>query len=132
MNELRRGQIKKRARTGLSLVEAAFSIGLMSVGFLTLIPLLAVGMKASHGARDDRATAQIARTLIEEARQGTLATGPFYLDFQGNPCSSATATYTAQASSQTLGPSLSRLTLRVAPIGAPDRARTYAVVIPTP
>jgi len=123
---------KGRYRGGFSLVEATFSIGLMSCGFLTLAPLLAVGMKSARLARDDRATAQIAQTLIEEARQGTLPTGTVYLDIQGTPLDSAQmAAYTAQSAAITPyqgNAALTQMTLRVTPLGAPDRVRTYAVV----
>ena len=116
-------------------MEATFSIGLLSFGFLTLAPLLALGLKTSRGARDDRGTAQIAQTLIEEARQGTLASGMAYLDFEGAACGSTQAAYTAQSTSVTPyegTASLTKMTLRVTPLGAPDRVRTYAVVFQTP
>jgi len=113
-------------------VEATFSIGLMSFGFLTLTPLLALGMKTARLARDDRASAQIAQTLIEEAKQGTLASGTVYLDGEGAACGSAQAAYSVQTTSQSLATALSRLTLRVTPVGAPDRVRTYAVVFQAP
>jgi len=91
-------------------------------------------LKTARFARDDRATAQIAQTLTEEARQGTLASGTAYLDFQGNACSFAQATYSAQSTFQpvTGSASLTRLTLRVTPLGAPDRVRIYATVFPAP
>jgi uncharacterized protein (TIGR02598 family) len=130
---------KKKQRGGFSLVEATFSIGLLSFGFLTLAPLLALGLKTARLARDDRATAQIAQTLIEDARQGTLAPGTVYLDIQGTALSSANSTqmaaYTAQSTSITPyqgSISLTQMTLRVTPLGAPDRVRTYAVVYQTP
>jgi uncharacterized protein (TIGR02598 family) len=126
---------REHRRGGFSLVEATFSIGLLSFGFLALAPLLAMGLKTARLARNDRATAQIAQTLIEEAKQGTLAPGTVYLDIQGTVLNSAqTAAYTAQSTSQTIAgsASLTRLTLRVAPLGAPDRARIYAVVFQAP
>jgi uncharacterized protein (TIGR02598 family) len=119
-------------------VEATFSIGLLSFGFLALAPLLAMGLKTARLARNNRATAQIAQTLIEEAKQGTLAPGTVYLDIQGTVLNSANsiqmAAYTAQSTSQTVAgsASLTRLTLRIAPLGAPDRARIYAVVFQAP
>jgi uncharacterized protein (TIGR02598 family) len=125
-------------RGGFSLVEATISIGLMSFGFLILAPLLALGLKSARLARDDRATSQIAQTLIEEARQGTLASGTIYLDLQGTPVvasSASMAAYSAQSTSVTpfLGnASLTQTTLRVTPLGAPDRTRNYAVVFQTP
>jgi len=85
-------QGSKQRRGGFSLVEATFSIGLMSFGFLTMAPLLGLGLKTARLARDDRATAQIAQTLIEEAEQGTLPSGTVYLDIQVNLCRSPEAT----------------------------------------
>ena len=127
---------EKKQRGGFSLVEATFSIGLLSFGFLTLAPLLALGLKTARHARDDRATAQIAQTLIEDARQGTLAPGTVYLDIQGTALNSTQmAAYTAQSTSVTPyqeSASLTQMTLRVTPLGAPDRVRTYAVVFQTP
>jgi uncharacterized protein (TIGR02598 family) len=128
----------KKRRGGFSLVEATFSIGLMSFGFLTLAPLLALGLKTARLARDDRATSQIAQTLIEEARQGTLSSGTIYLDIQGSPIaasSTSMAAYSARSTSVTpyLGNAgLTQTTLQVTPLGAPDRTRTYAVVFQTP
>ena len=124
----------KKQRGGFSLVEATFSIGLLSFGFLTLAPLLALGLKSARVAQDDRATAQIAQTLMQEAQQGTLAIGTNYLDFQGNTCSPAQAAYTALGTSQTItgSASLNRLTVQVTPLGAPDHARTYALVFQAP
>ena len=124
----------RRQRGGFSLVEATFSIGLMSFGFLSLAPLLGLGLKTARLARDDRATAHIAQTLIEEAKQGTLASGTAYLDLQGNACGSTLAVYTAQAAflPVTGSASLTRLTLRITPVGAPERVRIYAVVVSVP
>jgi len=121
-------------RGGFSLVEATLSIGLLSFGFLTLTPLLSLGLKTSRVARDDRVTAQIAQTLIEEARQGTLTPGtPLYLDIQGATLSSAqTAAYIAQSTTLAIPGSLTQMKLQITPLGAPDRARTYAVVYQTP
>ncbi len=123
-------------RGGFSLVEATFSLGLMSCGFLTLAPLLVVGMKTARLARDDQATAQIAQTLIEDAKQGTLPSGTVYLDIQGTLVTSApTAAYSVQSVSVTPysgSPALTQMTLRVTPLGAPARMRTYAVVFPAP
>ncbi len=95
-----------------------------------LAPLLALGLKSARNAQDDRATAQIAQTLTQEAQQGTLPTGTIYLDFQGVPCSASQAAFTVQSTSQSIAgdASLTRLTVQVTPVGAPDRARTYALV----
>jgi uncharacterized protein (TIGR02598 family) len=136
MNSFRIGSGEKKQRGGFSLVEATFSIGLLSFAFLTLAPLLTLGLKTARLARDNRAAAQIAQTLTEEARQGTLASGTVYLDIQGTALNSAQmAAYTAQSTSVTpyLGnASLTQTMLRVTPLGAPDRTRIYAVVYPTP
>ena len=119
----------RSARGGFNLVEAALSLGLLSMGVLTLAPLLVVGMKSARTSRDERATIEIARTLEEEARQGTLAPGPVYADSNGLALGGPTgAAYTVQPTTKALAGSISRLTLRVTPIGAPDRVRVYAVV----
>ncbi len=120
----------RSARGGFNLVEASFTIGIMSVGFLTLAPLMGLGLKTSRWARDDRASAQIARTLTEEAKQGTLGTGPVYLDDQGAACTPLSAAFIVQPVTQAAGSSASQLALRVTPVGAPGRARVYAVVLP--
>ena len=120
----------RTARGGFNLVEAAFSLGIMSVGFLTLAPLMGFGLKTSRWARDDRISAQIARTLAEEEKQGTLGSAATYLDEQGQPCRPQDAAFVAQAVTQEVGNSASELTLRVTPVGAPGHARVYAVVLP--
>ena len=124
----------RRQRGGFSLVEAAFSIGLMSFGFLTLAPLLNVGLKTARVARDERATAFIAQTLVQEAKQGSLPMGTVYFDSEGAICSFGQAAYTAQSTSQPVAgsPALTQTALRVTPLGAPDHARTYAVVFQAP
>ena len=104
----------------------------MSFGLLSLVPLLALGMKTSRFARDDRTAGQIAQTLVEEAKQGTLATQTVYFDETGASCSAAAAVYTAQASVQSFQAPLYRVTLLVTPVGAPDRVRKYAVVFQAP
>ena len=115
-------------------MEATLSLGILSIGFLMLAPLLAIGQKTAKLAHTDRDTAQIAQTLIEEAKQGTLTSGTIWLDFQGTTARSSQAAYSAQS---TVGPvtgntTLTRLTLQITPLGAPNRARTYAVVFPSP
>jgi type II secretory pathway pseudopilin PulG len=126
----------RQRRSGFSLVEGVLSLGIISFGFLALAPLLVLGLGSSHLARENRATAQIAATLIEEARQGTLGAGPLYLDSASQPCGVGQAAYTALPTEQSvvaegLGP-LIRLTLRITPTGMPGAARTYADVFPTP
>jgi uncharacterized protein (TIGR02598 family) len=134
MNSFRINAGERKQRGGFSLVEATFCIGVLSFGFLSLAPLLALGLKTARLARDDRATAQIAQTLVAEAEQGTLTSGTVYLDSNGAASNSAQAAYIALSTSQTVAgsASLTQLTLRVTPLGAPDRARIYAVVFPTP
>ena len=104
----------------------------MSFGLLTLVPMLSLGMKSSRFARDDRTTGQIAQTLVEQAKQGTLGTGLMYYDETGALCNAAQAVYTAQPALAPFASSLSEVTLRVTPLSAPDRARTYAVVFQGP
>jgi uncharacterized protein (TIGR02598 family) len=129
---------QNRSKGGFNMVEATLSLGIMSFGFLALLPLLALGTKTARQARDDRATTQIAQTLIEEAKQGMLSSGTIYLDAQDNTCPRAQAIYTVQTTLQPVTgagagvASPTRLTLRVAPTGAPDRARIYAVILSTP
>jgi uncharacterized protein (TIGR02598 family) len=118
------------ARGGFNLVEVCFTVGVVSMALLTLAPLMGLGLRTSASARDDRTSAQIARTLTEEARQGTLGTGPAYLDNQGEACAPLNAAYIAQPVTQAAGTSASQLALRVTPVGAPGRARVYAVVLP--
>jgi hypothetical protein len=118
------------ARGGFNLVEVSFTIAVLSLAVVTLGPLMGFGLKTSRGARDDRASAQIARTLAEEAKQGTLGTGPVYLDDQGAACSPLSAVFIAQPVTQSAGSTGSQLALRVTPVGAPGHARVYAVVLP--
>jgi uncharacterized protein (TIGR02598 family) len=129
-----KNRVGQKQRGGFSLVEASFSIGLLSCGFLTLAPLLAMGLQSARLARDDRATAQIAQTLMQEAQQGTLGSGTLCFDFTGAPCAATQAVFTAQEKVQAVGGSsaLSQLTLTVSPVGAPSRARTYALVFQAP
>jgi hypothetical protein len=121
----------KSRQGGFSLVETAFSIGVLSCGFIVLAPLLALGVKNSRLARDDRESAQIATTLEQEAQQGTVLPAMSYVDDEGNTSSPSQAVYSVQAVTSAISPALSRVTLRVAPLGAPDRVRIYAVVVPT-
>ena len=129
-----KNRLGQKHRGGFSLVEASFSIGLLSCGFLTLAPLLAMGLQSARLARDDRATAQIAQTLMQEAQQGTLGSETLCFDFEGAPCAATQAAFMAQEKVQAVAGSsaLSRLTLTVSPLGAPSRARTYALVFQAP
>ena len=130
MKRIRFHRGSRSARGGFNLVEVCFTIGVLSLAIVTLGPLMGVGLKTSRGARDDRASAQIALTLAEEAKQGTLGTGPVYLDDQGAACSPLNAAFIAQPITQSAGNSASQLALRVTPAGAPAHARFYAVVLP--
>ncbi|HEX4140658.1 MAG TPA: hypothetical protein VHY09_09945 [Candidatus Methylacidiphilales bacterium] len=130
MKRIRFHRGSRSARGGFNLVEISFTLGILSLAAVTLGPLLGVGLKTSRGARDDRASAQIARTLAEEAKQGTLGSGPVYLDDQGAACSPLNAAFVAQPVTQSAGNSVSQLALRVTPVGAPGHARVYAVVLP--
>jgi type II secretory pathway pseudopilin PulG len=130
----------RAASRGFSLVETVLSIGLMSFGFLSLAPLLGVGLASSHLARANRETTQIAATLIESAKQGALTAGTATLDQQGDPCSAAQAVYTARSLLQTVtstgspaatGP-LTRLTLQITAVAHPAAPRTYTALFLTP
>jgi type II secretory pathway pseudopilin PulG len=132
-----RFELGRKRRRGFSLVEGVLSLGVMSFGFLAFAPLLVVGLNGAHLARENRATAQIAATLIEEAKQGTLGAGPVYFDSTIQPCSPGSAVYAVQPSEQAVAAAggegtLTRLILRVTPVGLPGSARTYADVFPTP
>jgi len=107
---------------------------MLSFGFLSLIPLLALGAKTAHQAHDNRLTAQIAENMTEDIRQGALSPGIFHLDADGRTCPADRAIYTVDAALQPVegAPGSQRLTLRIAPRGTPDRARTYAAVLPAP
>ncbi len=71
---------------------------------------------------------------MQDAQQGVPVTGTVYLDFNGAPCNSSQAAFTALSTVQTVtgDASLTRMTLQVTPVGAPDRARTYALVYQAP
>ena len=130
MNGIRFHRGSCSARGGFNLVEVSFTIGVLSLALVTLGPLMGFGLKTSRGARDDRTSAQIARTLAEEAKQGTLGTGPVYLDDQGAVCNPLNAAFVAQPVTQSAGNTVSQLALRVTPVGAPGHTRVYAVVLP--
>jgi uncharacterized protein (TIGR02598 family) len=119
-----------RSCQGFSLVEAAFSLGVLSFGFLSLAPLVGLGLTSARQARDGQLAAQIATTLAEQAREGTLTSGSGYCDNQGAVCSSANACYQTQTTETTLTGNCTRLTIQVTPIGNPNRPQDYAVVLP--
>jgi hypothetical protein len=68
--------------------------------------------------------------MAEEEKQGTLGAGPAYLDDQGAACSPLSAAYIVQPVVQGAGSAASQLLLQVTPVGAPQRAWVYAVVLP--
>ena len=128
---------RRRSCRGFSLVEAVLSIGMMSFGFLAMAPLLGLGITSARLPRENRATAQIATTLIEQAKQGTAFTTP-YFDSTSSPSTATQAAYFVQETTTTFAPGsvgsgpLSRLCLRIAPVASVGGARTYADVYPTP
>lgn len=130
MKRIRFHRGNRSTRGGFNLVEVCITIGIISLAILVLGPLMGLGLKNSRIARDDRASAQIARTLAEEAKQGTLGSGTLYLNDQGAACSPLSAAFIAQTVTQSAGNSASQLALRVTPVGAPGHARVYAVVLP--
>jgi uncharacterized protein (TIGR02598 family) len=128
MNVFRLARIK--GRQGFSLVEAAFSLGILSFGFLSLAPLVGLGLTTARQARDGQLAAQIATTLAEQAREGTLTSGSGYCDDQGVTCASTNACYQTQTTETILAGSCTRLTIQITPIGNPNRPQDYAVVLP--
>ena len=119
----------RKGQLGFSLVEAALSIGVLSFGFLSLAPLLGVGLTSAHQGRESRMGAQIAETLEDEAQQGTLAAGTAYFDAEGEACTSALACYRTDASLVSASSCGTRLTVQVTPVASPQRAQFYAVVL---
>jgi type II secretory pathway pseudopilin PulG len=132
-----RFKLGRKRHGGFSLVESVLSLGIMSFGVLALAPLLVLGLGSAHLARENRATAEIAASLFEQAKQGTLGAGPVYFDSATQPCGVNQAVYAVQPAEQPVAAAggtapLVRLILRVTPVGRPGAARTYADVFPTP
>lgn len=127
-------KIFRSARTksclGFSLVEASLSVGILGFGFISLAPLLSVGLTTARQARDGRISAQIAETLADEARDGTLTAGTAYYDNQGAACTSTGACYQVQTTLAALVGNCTRLTVQVMPVATPARPLDYAVVLP--
>jgi uncharacterized protein (TIGR02598 family) len=119
-----------KAIQGFSLVEAAFSLGVLSFGFLSLAPLVGLGLTSARQTRDSQLSAQIATTLAEQAREGTLTNGVGYTDNQGAACGSSTACYQTQTTESIVAGNCTRLAIQVAPVGNPSRVQAYAVVLP--
>ena len=128
MKDFRTARI--RTRQGFSLVETAFSLGVLSFGFLSLAPLVGLGLTSARQARDSQLTAQIATTLAEQAREGTLTNGVGYVDDQGAVCGSSTACYQTQTAESAAAGDCTRVMIQVAPVGNPHRVQAYAVVLP--
>jgi uncharacterized protein (TIGR02598 family) len=117
---------------GFSLVEASLSVGVLGFGVLSLAPMLGVGLTGARQARDSRISAQIAETLSDEARDGTLTAGTTYCDDQGVSCPAAVACYQIQTTQDALAGSCTRLTIQVTPIAARSRPLDYVAVLPPP
>jgi uncharacterized protein (TIGR02598 family) len=122
---------KKRC-LGFSLVEASVSMGALSVAFLTLAPLLGLGLGTARQSRDGQLAAEIARSLASEAREGTLAAGSGYCDGEGNACAQTSACFLTQTTETALAGNCTRLAIQVTPVDAPNRPSSYAVVLPPP
>jgi hypothetical protein len=97
---------------------------------LSLGPLVGLGLTSARQARDNQLTAQIAQTLTEQAREGTLTSGSGYCDDQGAVCTSTGAYYQTQTTETMLAGNCTRVTIQITPIGNPNRLQEYAVVLP--
>jgi Tfp pilus assembly protein PilV len=128
MKHFRSARIK--SRLGFSLVEAALSVGVLSFGFLSLAPVLGLGLSSAHQARDNRISAQIAQGFADQAREGTLTAGTAYCDNEGAACPQAGAAYQVQTTLGAMAGGCTRLTVQVAPVATPNRPFDYAVVLP--
>jgi len=126
----------RRRKRAFSLVEAALSVGILSFGFLSVAPLVDLGVNSARQARTNRMAAQIAETLIQQAQQGTLTAGTVYFDSAENiRPTAAGACFQVQSALATVvaapgGGALTRLTVQVTPLGEPARSQFYAVVLP--
>ena len=105
------------------------SIGILSVGLLSLTPLLGLGLNSARQSRDGQLCAQIARDLTASARNGTLMAGSGYCDQDGTGCASTAARFTTQTTETALAGNCTRLTIEVTPVDAPHRPSSYAVVL---
>jgi Tfp pilus assembly protein PilV len=130
MKFFRLARIKNRL--GFSLVEVSLSLGVLSFGFLSLAPMLGLGLTSARHGRDSRISAQIAETLTDEARQGTATAGIAYYDDTGTACPRAGACYQTQTALGTLAGNCTRLAIQVTPLATPNRPLDYAVVLPPP
>ncbi len=121
---------RMKSSQGFSLVEAALSLGILSFGFLSIAPLVGLGLTSARQARDGQITAQIAQTLTEQAREGTLTSGAGFCDDQGDVSTSGNASYRTQTTETILAGNCTRVTIQITPIGNPNRLQEYAVVLP--
>jgi hypothetical protein len=118
----------RRKIRAFSLVESALSVGILSFGFLSIVPLVDLGLNSAREGRAHRATAH-------EARQGTLVGGTAYFDDRETSCPSTVgAAYRVQTTLATDAATtgLTRLTVQVTPLATPNRSQFYAVMFPTP
>jgi Tfp pilus assembly protein PilV len=122
----------RKNRLGFSLVEAALSVGVLSFGFLSLGPILGLGLTSARQGRDSRISAQIAENLSDEARQGTSIAGTAYCDDTGAACPQAVARYRTQTTLSALAGNCTQLAVQVTPLATPNRPFHYAVVLPPP
>jgi uncharacterized protein (TIGR02598 family) len=121
---------RTKSRLGFSLVEAALSVGVLSFGFLSLVPMLGLGLASTHQARDNRISAQIAQGLADQAREGTLTAGTAYCDNEGAACLQSGASYQTVTTLGTMAGGCTRLAVQVTPVATPNRPLDYAVVLP--
>jgi Tfp pilus assembly protein PilV len=121
---------RRKSRLGFSLIEAAFSVGILGFGFLSLAPVLGLGLDSARAARDRQIGAQIAETLADAAREGALPAGPSSFDDRGGVCAPAGAQFEATTIETALPGNCTRVTIQVVPVDAPGRPLDYAVVLP--
>jgi uncharacterized protein (TIGR02598 family) len=122
----------RKSRLGFSLIESAFSVGILSFGFLSLAPVLGLGLDSARAARDRQLSAQIAETLEDQAREGALPAGSSGFDDQGEPCAQAVAQFQAATSETALPGNCTRVIIQVTAADSPGRPLDYAVVLPKP
>ena len=130
MKFFRSARIKNGA--GFSLVEVTLSVGVLGFGFISLAPLMGLGLTTARQARDGRISAQIAETLTDEARDGTLMPGSAFYNDEGVLSPAAGACYQVRTALNALAGNCTRLTIQVTPVATSNRPLDYAVVLPPP